>query len=59
MRRLWSAVAKRGQPPSPPADTVIVHDPAARRPHDLDDPFFSQRVQARVANVIADAANKK
>ena len=38
---------------------VIVHDPAAQRAHDLDDPFFDDKIQSRMADVIADAAQKK
>jgi hypothetical protein len=37
----------------PIAPKVIVHNPDADRPHDLDDPFFSQEVQNRMAGVIA------
>ena len=59
VRGLWAAVAEPARPLGPPADTVIVHDPAAKRPHDLDDPFFDQRAQTRMANVIAEAAQKK
>jgi hypothetical protein len=59
IRGLWAAVAAPARPPSLPADTVVVHDPAAKRPHDLDDPYFDQRAQARMANVIAESAQKK
>lgn len=59
VRGLWAAVAEPTRPPAPPAETVIVHDPAARRPHNLDDPFFDQHAQTRVANLIAEAAQKK
>ncbi|MDI1345193.1 MAG: hypothetical protein PSV22_13985 [Pseudolabrys sp.] len=59
MRGLWAAVAAPARSPSLPADTVVVHDPAAERPHDLDDPYFDQRAQARMANVIAESAQKK
>lgn len=55
VRGLWAAVAT----PTLPAATVIVHDPDAKRPHDLDDPFLSQRAQTRMGNVIAKAAQKK
>ena len=37
---------------------VIIHDPDAERPHDLDDPFFDPKVQSRMAGVIADSAKK-
>ncbi len=53
VRGLWAKSAPL------PADAVIVHDPAARRPHDLDDPFFDRRVQSRVAEVIAQARRQK
>jgi hypothetical protein len=42
-----------------PASGELLHDPAASRPHDLDDPFFDATVQRRVADVIAGAAMKK
>jgi hypothetical protein len=37
---------------------VVLHDPAAQRAHDLDDPFFDGKVQTLMAEVIADAAQK-
>lgn len=42
-----------------PPSGVLLHDPAALRPHDLDDPFFDSEVQRRLADVIAEAALKK
>jgi hypothetical protein len=44
---------------SMPKSGELLHDPAASRPHDLDDPFFDAAVQRRVADVIAGAARKK
>ena len=44
-----------GQPEPEP----FVHDPAAQRPHDLDDPFFDATVQKRVGHVIADAMERR
>lgn len=38
---------------------VVLHDPAAQRPRDLDDPFFDDKEQKRMANVIAHARQKK
>ena len=38
---------------------VFLHDPAAGRPHDLDDPFFDNKAQARIGKAIADAMQKK
>lgn len=53
LRRLWSGDADgRSDVPA-----VIVHDPAAEAPHDLDDPFFDRGVQARMADVIAGVHN--
>ena len=60
VRKLWFAVTGQThlarETAVPP---VVVHDPAARRPHDLDDPFFDLKVQARIASVIASAGHKK
>jgi hypothetical protein len=38
---------------------VVLHDPAAQGPHDLDDPFFDPKVQARIGDAIASATQKK
>ena len=46
---------KHGSPEPEP----LVHDPAAQRPHDLDDPFFDATVQKRVGRVIADAMERR
>ena len=56
VRKLFSAAKGKIEPAAP---AVIVHDPAAQRAHDLDDPFFDNNVQKRVADVIADAGRKK
>jgi hypothetical protein len=34
---------------------VILHNPAAAMPHDLDDPFHSEAAQEKVGKLIADA----
>ena len=58
IRELWSTMT--GQAPAKPdLPEVIVHDPDAERPHDLDDPFFDPKVQSRMADVIAHNATKK
>jgi hypothetical protein len=58
IRNLWLSIAgQRDAAPQPP--TVIVHDPGAERPHDLDDPFFDPKVQSRMAEVIANSVEKK
>jgi len=60
VRKFWFAVSGQkhlGCETAAPA--VVLHDPAAQRPHDLDDPFFDLKVQARIADVIASAVQKK
>jgi len=60
IRDLWFAVTAQHPVPAAAVPAVIVHDPGAQRPHDLDDPFFDPDVQSRMAGVIADnAANKQ
>ena len=56
-RQVWGAFVARFT--SRPAPEVILHDPAASRPHDLDDPFFDPKIQRRVADFIAGATGKK
>jgi hypothetical protein len=53
-RRLWGSLSKKE-----PRPAVVDHDPAADRPHDLDDPFFDAKVQRRVAEALAAAAQEK
>ena len=38
---------------------VFLHDPGAQRPHDLDDPFSDNKVQARIGDAISNATQKK
>jgi hypothetical protein len=59
IRNLWAAMTGPPSAAAPAAPEVIVHDPDAQRPHDLDDPFFDQGVQSRIAAVIASNAEKK
>lgn len=58
IRRFWFTVTGRQSSRAPASPEVIVHDPGAQRPHDLDDPFFDPAVQSRMAGVIADNAKK-
>ena len=58
VHNLWTTVASPTQPSTRPAPEVIVHDPAAKLPRDLDDPFFDRKAQSRMANVIAHAKKK-
>lgn len=57
LSRTWATLTHKG--PAMPKSGELLHDPAASRPHDLDDPFFDAAVQRRVADVIADAVRKK
>ncbi|HEY5166403.1 MAG TPA: hypothetical protein VII80_01200 [Pseudolabrys sp.] len=60
VRKFWFAVTGQTHSAAEKAAPVVVlHDPAAQRPHDLDDPFFDLKVQARIADVIASAGHKK
>jgi hypothetical protein len=59
LRKLWSRIAGDSPRVEVPKADVIVHDPGAMRAHDLDDPFFDDDVQARMADVIAGHAQKK
>ena len=43
----------------PPQPGIIVYDPDASKPHDLDDPFFDPRVRERTGAVIANAVLKR
>jgi hypothetical protein len=56
LQKLWSALT--GETTTVPP-VVIVHDPAAQRAHDLDDPFFDDKVQTRIAGVITNAGQKR
>ena len=56
LQKLWSALTGKSEPAAP---AVILHDPAAHRARDLDDPFFDDKVQTRIADVISGAGQKK
>jgi len=58
MRQLWSAMTGQHSSLELAQPEVIVYDPDAERPHDLDDPFFDPKVQSRIASVIANNAKK-
>ena len=58
IRDFWLAMTGQQPAREAPPPEVIVHDPGAQRPHDLDDPFFDPKVQSRMAGVIADNAKK-
>ena len=59
LRNLWTRLTAPNDPKAERVPPVIVHDPAAQKAHDLDDPFFDQTVQTRIADVIAHAGQKK
>jgi hypothetical protein len=52
----WSTLTRKR---SPAATNVIIHDPGASGPHDLDDPYFDPKIQSRIAEMIARAARSK
>ena len=60
-RKVWSAVRGRNamSAESSMRTGVVFHDPGSLKPHNLDDPFFDKKVQERIADVIASAAQKK
>lgn len=51
----WHAVSGHSRPT---VQKAVLHDPAAQRPHDLDDPYFDENVQMRMADVIAHAVER-
>ena len=55
-RQFWATLIARLT--SRPLPKVLLHDPAASRPHDLDDPFFDPNVQRRIADFIVGAVGK-
>jgi hypothetical protein len=57
IRDWWRGAAGDALASQAPQD-VIVHDPGAERPHDLDDPFLDPAVQSRIGGVIANKAAK-
>ena len=56
LRNLWARLIGPADPQVPP---VVVHDPAAQRAHDLDDPFFDDKVQTRIGDVIAHSGQQQ
>ncbi len=56
---LWAQLIAPNESSAPQVPPVIVHDPAALRAHDLDDPFFDDKVQTRIGDAIAHAGHKK
>jgi hypothetical protein len=57
LRNLWARLSGPSAPA--PQAPVVVHDPAAQRAHDLDDPFFDDKVQTRIGDVIAHAGQQQ
>lgn len=58
-RTFWLHVTGRAwRDRAKPLPDVIVHDPDASRPRDLDDSFHDPEIQSRVAKVIARSAGK-
>jgi hypothetical protein len=49
LRRLWRSWRK----PLKRQPQVFLHDPAAEKPHNLDDPFDNPDVQQKVGELLA------
>ena len=58
IRHFWLAMTAQDPAGGSASPEVIVHDPYAALPHNLDDPFFDPEVQRRMASVIANSAKK-
>ena len=56
VRKIWLAATGQQEPAAP---EVVIHDSSARKAHDLDDPFFDDNVQSRMAEFIAATGNRK
>jgi hypothetical protein len=52
LTRLW----RSWRTPLNAQPEVFVHDPAAAKPHNLDDPFDNPEVQQKVGELLAAAA---
>ena len=57
VRRCWFAVT--GQSKRQASAEVILHDPGAQRPRDLDDPYSDPKVQSRIGSVAKNAAKER
>jgi hypothetical protein len=53
LRVLSVVFARRARPPSGRIQGVILHDPDAEKPKDLDNPFYTATSQERVGDLIA------
>ncbi len=60
LQKFWAQLIGPSSPaPRTPVPPVVVHDPAAQRAHDLDDPFFDEKVQKRIGGMIGHASEHK
>jgi hypothetical protein len=61
VRKVWSAVRGRNATSAEGSTRaeVVFHDPGSLKPHNLDNPFFDNKVQERIADAISRAAQKK
>ena len=57
MKKFWSKIFGKKEP-AVPAKGFVLHDPAAQRPHDLDDPYFDAKIQERLGKAIGGAVRK-
>jgi hypothetical protein len=59
-RKVWSAIlGRKAASDGSTRAGVVFHDPGSEKPHNLDDPFFDNKVQGRVADLISSTAQKK
>ena len=56
LKNFWLAATGQQEPAVP---EVVIYDPAGQKAHDLDDPFFNDNVQSRMAEFIAATGNRK
>ena len=54
LRKMWALLRGGAVVPE-----LVIHDPEATRPHDLDNPLFDRKVQERFGAEIAKAARKR
>jgi hypothetical protein len=57
MKKFWSRIFGKKEP-AVPTKGFVLHDPAAQRPHDLDDPYFDAKIQERLGKAIGGAVRK-
>jgi hypothetical protein len=59
LQSFLSALTGRKHSGETAAPGVVLHDPAAARPHDLDDPYLDEHVQKRFGGAISRSMQDK